>query len=158
MANEIDPKEMMARIVAIEDEIANSDAFDYPFAKAEAFPYWTNYMPTLTLNRDQNIFGEEITEAIPTIMATLAIGNMTSGMPGERETEFVAFAFAAARYFNQRPKLQSRSFPDGMDFTSYVECTNVTRAVGKSGAGDDVLLANFTLVLHLLEPLQFAYF
>lgn len=158
MANEIDSDDMMARLVAIEEEMVQSDAVPYPFHKQEGFPYWTNYMPTLALDRGQNNFGEEAMETVPTIIATLAIGNMTSGVPGEREAEFMSLAFFMARYFNRRPKLQSSQYPEGMPYVNFLQCTNVARATGKGAAGDDVLLAVCTLVINMLEPLNYAYF
>lgn len=158
MANEIDSDDMMARLVAIEEEMVQSDAVPYPFHKQEGFPYWTNYMPNLALDRAQNNYGEEAMDATATVMAVLAIGNMTSGVPGEREAEYMKLAFFMARYFNARPKLQSSTYPEGMPYVMFMECTNVTRAAGKGAAGDDVLLANCTLVIHLFEPLNYAYF
>lgn len=153
----IDPNDMMARLVAIEEEILTSDVVAYPFSQGEGDAYWTNYMPILTLDQSANEYGEEITEGLATIIATLDLGNLTAGVAGEREALLTQLFFDASRYFNARPKLQSEKYPLGMPFSHFMECRSVQRVTGRA-EGDSRLLIQFTLLAHLFEPLQFAYY
>lgn len=161
MANHVDYLDMMDRIVQIEKEAtAQADAVGYAKHQQEGFPYWTNRFANLALDRAGNSYGEEATEQTVTLQCTLHVGNASSGYAGERDAELLQYFADISRYFNERPKLQSAVYPDGMRFVHFLECTNVNGVNITPGgaAGDGVFTTVFTNIIHLFEPLQFAYF
>lgn len=150
----IDVDELLLRIESIETEITHSDAANNPYFKGEGLPYWTHYLASLEMGRRINEFGEEANDAMATFICTLAVGNSDNkGVEGA----YTRLAFEVARYFNQRPKLQSESFRVGANWVVYSEVTDVRRAAGGSGSGAPLILLVCTLVVHFDEPLEFAY-
>lgn len=148
------------QIEAMASISVTADAKPYFFHQQETFPYFTNRINDIPItgygtgeedeNEDQNTVD---------IIMRLVIGHITSGFPGERESELYTYLPVVKSYFQQREMLQSVAYPTEMTNMFYVRVVNGggLRAFENAGISTIQVGAEITLRCFCVEPITQVY-
>lgn len=154
--------DMLLRLVAIEKEASTAlfgrsyDAYPYFFVAAEKAPYWTNRLASLPITDD----GSEVEDVYaPVFIARVIMGNVTSGMKGEREYELYELIPYFVEYVNARELLQSAAYPARPDDMFRARCFEVAgfRIFENSGTGTQQYGTEFQIRIDRDELLTQVY-
>lgn len=121
--------------------ITGADALRFALHWQEDFPYWTNRYTEFTPGE---YYGDDNSQRLYTLEAVLHWGYVTEGDYGAMETAIYENLPAIQTYFEERPGLQSPSYPTPLRYLDPLEtrllASPVIAIVGKHAAtGNDIL-------------------
>lgn len=121
--------------------LGGADALPFAIHWQEDFPYWTN---RITEFAPGEYYGDDNSQRLYTLEAVLHWGYETEGDPGAMETAIYEALPDIQTYFEERPGLQSPTYPDALRYLDPLEtrllASPVVAIVGKQAAtGNDIL-------------------